>query len=122
MLIQRYHCNCYGYKEKGDCKSLTTKQMWLQTKKEIVKYQTDRKPKNNTTTNNKRKAKWDTTYLRAKDTVLYNRTAKTTVQLQHLENVKAIKNQFTIETTMDNITLMTVKEMKKWSAKNSSCK
>ena len=43
---------------------------------------------------------------------LYNRTAKTTVQLQHLENVKVIKNQFTIETTMDNITLMTVKEMK----------
>ena len=50
MLIQRYHCNCYGYKEKGDCKSLTTKQMCdYRLKKEIVKYQTDQKPKNNTT-------------------------------------------------------------------------
>ena len=93
MLIQRYHCNCYGYKEKGDCKSLTTKQMCdyrlkrkLWNIKQIENLRTIQQYNNN----NKRKAKWDTTYFASKRYCLYNRTAKTTVQLQHLEaNVQA---------------------------------
>ena len=52
---------------------------------------------------------------------LYNRTAKTTVQLQNLEKRKSNKEPivfFTIEKTMDDITLMTVKEMKMISKKS----
>ena len=53
---------------------------------------------------------------------LYNRTAKTTVQLQNLEKRKSNKEPivfFTIEKTMDDITLMTVKEISKKSVNST---
>ena len=96
MLIQRYHCNCYGYKEKGDCKSLTTKQMCdyrlkrkLWNIKQIENLRTIQQYNNNNN-NNKRKAKWDTTYLRAKDTVCTTELQKLQCNCNILEaNVKA---------------------------------